>query len=150
MTEFLHEVVKKREREMEYRTLMSPPYASYTSTGLVHGQFTVPSLTMPPINEIAYRSVTEIGITQHSIVFPNVGGWVQSAVMVNTPADVVVRSQQMLTLNAWELLAGHMCRPNYTWSNNAYTCRSCSARYETDGSEWQRTVHPTSEDLGAN
>jgi hypothetical protein len=162
MPEFLHEVVKKREREMEYRTLMSPSFAvtspSYGTTSytfgrpshLREGQFVVPTLTMPPINEIAYRSVTEIGITQHSIVFPNVGGWVQSAVMVNTPADVVVRSQQMLTLNAWELLAGHMCRPNYTWSNNAYTCRSCSARYETDGSEWQRTVHPTSEDLGAN
>ena len=149
MPEFLHEVVKKREREMEYRTLMSPSYQSYTVAGttsytfsrpshLREGQFVVPTLTMPPLNEIAYRSATAMGMTEHSVVFPNVGSWIQSAVMINTPADVVVRSQQMLMLNAWELLAGHMCRPNYSWSNNAYACRSCSARYETDGSEWQR------------
>jgi hypothetical protein len=153
MPEFLHEVVKKREREMEYRTLMPASYVSFASAGASHlrqGQFVVPTLTMPPINEIAYRYEIELGITTHSVVFPNVGGWVQSAVMVSTPVNIALRSQQMLTLNAWELLAGHMCRPNYTWSNNAYTCRSCSARYETDGSEWQRTVHPTSEDLGAN
>lgn len=153
MTEFLHEVVKKREREMEYRTLMSPSYQSYVfplGRHLRAGQFTVPTWPMPPLNEIAYRSATAMGMTEHSVVFPNVGSWIQSTVIITTSPDVVVHSQQMLTMNAWELLAGHMCRPNYAWSNNAYTCRSCSARYETDGMEWQRAVHPMSEDLGAN
>jgi hypothetical protein len=133
MPEFLHEVVKKREREMEYRTLIMPPPGR-----TVQGAFSIPTMTMPPVNEIAYRSITEIGITQHSVVFPNVSGWIQSAVLINTPADVTVRSQQMLMINAWELIAGHPCRPNYTWDNNAYTCIACRSRYETDGSEWQR------------
>jgi hypothetical protein len=141
MPEFLHEVVKKREREMEYRTLMAPSYQSYVfplGRHLRGGQFTVPTLTMPPVNEIAYRQETQLGITMHSVVFPNIGSWIQSTVMISTPENVTVWSQQMLMMNAWELLAGHMCRPNYSWSNNAYTCVSCSARYETDGSEWQR------------
>lgn len=133
MAEFLHQVVKKRERDMEMRGLLG--FDSMRRT-IQHG-FSVPTRPIPPANEIAYRSVTEIGITEHSVVFPNVGGWIQSVVIINTPASVNVRSPQALAINAWELLAGHPCRPNYSWSNNAYTCRSCSARYETDGSEWQ-------------
>lgn len=134
MPEFLHEVVKKREREMEYRTLTIPMPQSQPF-GRV---FSVPTIPMPPLNEIAYRSTTELGLTQHSVVFPNVNSWIQSAVIITTPPNVTLRSPQMLTLNAWELLAGHPCRPNYTWSNNAYRCNSCNARYETDGSEWAR------------
>ena len=134
MTEFLHQVVKKREDAMEMRGLLA---FNPLRTGAQH-QFSIPNITMPPVNEIAYRSHTGNGITEHSVIFPNVGSWVQSVVMINTPADVTLRSPQMLTINAWELLAGHPCRPNYSWSNNTYTCRSCSSRYETDGSEWQR------------
>ena len=100
--------------------------------------FSVPSRPVPPANEIAYRSNTNNGVTEHSVIFPNVGSWIQSAVIIMTPGSVTLRSPQLLTINAWEMLAGHPCRPNYSWDNNTYTCRSCSGRYTTDGSEWQR------------
>lgn len=135
MTEFLHEVVKKREHEMEMRGLRDFDSIFQRAMGL---PFRVPTIPIPPANEIAYRSDTNNGVTQHSVVFPNVSGWIQCAVMIVTPGSVTLRSQELLTMNAWELLAGHPCRPNYTWSNNAYVCNSCSGRYETSGSEWQR------------
>lgn len=134
MTEFLHQVVKKREYEQEIRGLQSHIFRSPLGR-----LFSVPSLRMPPINEIAYRSIVagQRG-AEHFVVFPNVGSWIQSTVSILTESTVTVRSQQMLTLNAWELIAGHACRPNYRWANNTYTCISCSGTYETDGSEWQR------------
>lgn len=136
MTEFLHEVVKKRERDEEMRSLQDSIFRMPTMGRM----FNVPtSLRMPPVNEIAYRSQpAPAAQTEHYVVFPNVGGWIQSAVCILTPSTYYLRSPQMLTLNAWELIAGHACRPNYRWENNAYICRSCSGRYETDGSEWQR------------
>ena len=134
MAEFLHQVVKKREREMEMRGLVD--FESWNRR-IQHG-FRVPTIPIPPANEIAYRFHTRNGVTEHSVIFPNVSGWIQSVVMINTPANVTLRSPQMLTINAWELLAGHPCRPNYSWDNNTYVCRSCSSRYTTDGSEWQR------------
>ncbi len=134
MAEFLHQVVKKRERDMEMRGLLGFDSMSRT---IQHG-FSVPTRPMPPANEIAYRVHSRNGVAEHSVIFPNVGGWIQSVVMINTPAGVGVRSPQMLAVNAWEMLAGHPCRPNYSWDNNTYTCRSCSSRYTTDGSEWQR------------
>ncbi len=134
MTEFLHEVVKKRERGQEMRTLQDSIFRMPTMGRM----FNVPtSLRMPPINEIAYRSQpAPAAQTDHYVVFPNVGSWIQCAVNILTPSTTTVRSQQMLTLNAWELLAGHACRPNYRWIDNSYVCRSCNARYATDGSEW--------------
>lgn len=131
MTEFLHEVVKKRERGQEMRTLQDIIFRMPTGRG-----FSVPSLRMPPTNEIAYRFNTAGAVTEHFVVFPNVGSWIQSAVSILTPSTVTVRSQQMLTLNAWELIAGHACRPNYRWRDNTYACRFCDASYSTDGSEW--------------
>jgi hypothetical protein len=136
MAEFLHQVVKKREREMEMRGLLdfdSPIFQRARGHA-----FRVPTIPMPPVNEIAYRSNTNNGVTEHSVIFPNVSSWIQSAVIIMTPAIVTLRSPQMLTINAWEMLAGHPCRPNYSWDNNTYTCRTCSSRYTTDGSEWQR------------
>ena len=133
MPEFLHEVVKKREREQEIRSLQS-----YVFRPPLGRSFTVTSLRMPPINEIAYRYTIVRTQTEHFVVFPNVGSWIQSTVSILTESTVTVRSQQMLTLNAWELIAGHGCRPNYRWANNTYTCIGCSGTYETDGSEWQR------------
>ena len=139
MTEFLHEVVKKREREMEYRTLRMPfpprDFFATQRTGYRFG-FSVPTLTMPPNNEIIYRTETELGITVHSVTFPNVGGWVQTTVMINTPPNMTLGSLDALRSNAWLLLAGHPCRPNYTWSNNSYVCRACSDVHYTHGSEW--------------
>ena len=134
MAEFLHQVVKKRERDMEMRGLLD--FDSWNRR--IQHRFTVPTIPMPPVNEIAYRFHTRNGVTEHSVIFPNVNGWIQSVVMINTPASVTLRSPQMLTINAWEMLAGHPCRPNYSWDNNTYVCRSCSGRYTTDGSEWQR------------
>ena len=136
MAEFLHQVVKKREREQEMRGLID--FDSWRVNPPIRRGFTVPTLRMPPANEIAYRSSTNNGVTQHSVIFPNVGSWIQCAVVIATVNTVTVRSPQMLAINAWELLAGHGCRPNYTWNNNTYTCNSCSSTYETDGSEWQR------------
>lgn len=136
MAEFLHQVVKKREREMEMRGLLD--FDSPIFTGARGHVFSVPQRPIPPANEIAYRVHTRNGVAEHSVIFPNVGGWIQSVVMINTPANVRVRSPQMLAINAWEMLAGHPCRPNYSWDNNTYTCRTCSSRYTTDGSEWQR------------
>ena len=135
MPEFMHEVVNKREREQEMCSLQDTIFRMPT----MGRTFNVPtSLRMPPVNEIAYRS-TAVGLqTEHFVVFPNVGSWIQCAVSILTPSTVTLRSPQMLTLNAWELIAGHACRPNYTWANNTYTCRSCSGTYETDGSEWYR------------
>jgi hypothetical protein len=133
MAEFLHQVVKKREREMEMRGLLD--FDSWTRT-TQHG-FSVPTIPIPPANEIAYRFHTMNGVTEHSVIFPNVNSWIQSVVMINTPASVTLNSPQQLALNAWELLAGHPCRPNYTWNNNVYTCRACSGTYTTHGSEWQ-------------
>ena len=132
MAEFLHQVVKKREREQEMHTLQADIFRPPLGRG-----FTVPAIPMPPANEIAYRYHTRDGVTEHSVIFPNVNSWIQSVVIINTPATTILRSPQRLTLNAWELIAGHACRPNYTWSNNIYTCRSCSGTYATDGSEWQ-------------
>ena len=134
MTEFLHEVVKKRERGQEMRSLQDTIFRMPT----IGRTFNVPtSLRMPPINEIAYRSQPAPGAqTDHYVVFPNVGSWIQCAVNILTPSTTTVRSPQMLILNAWELIAGHACRPNYRWVDNSYVCRSCSARYATDGSEW--------------
>lgn len=137
MAEFLHQVVKKREREAEMRGLLDWDSPVFTRTGRGH-MFRVPTMPMPPVNEIAYRSQTNNGVTEHSVIFPNVGSWIQSAVIIMTPGSVTLRSPQMLTINAWEMLAGHPCRPNYTWNDNTYTCRSCSGTYTTDGSEWQR------------
>jgi hypothetical protein len=136
MAEFLHQVVKKREREMEMRGLLDFD-SMYRNVGRGN-PFRVPSRPVPPANEIAYRSQTNNGVTEHSVIFPNVGSWIQSAVIIMTPGNVTLRSPQLLTINAWEMLAGHPCRPNYSWDNNTYTCRSCSGRYTTDGSEWQR------------
>jgi hypothetical protein len=151
MPEFLHEVVKKREREMEYRTLMSPSYppytvagtASYTLSGgpnyLRAGQFVEPHLTMPPLNEIAYRHESVLlSVTRHFVIFPNVGGWVQSTVSIDTLESGAPSEPHNLIGVAWRLLAGHPCRPNYTWANNTYTCNSCRAIYLTYGSEWTR------------
>lgn len=136
MAEFLHQVVKKREREMEMRGLLD--FDSILHNVSRGNPFRVPSRPVPPANEIAYRSQTNNGVTEHSVIFPNVGSWIQSAVIIMTPGNVTLRSPQLLTINAWEMLAGHPCRPNYSWDNNTYTCRSCSGRYTTDGSEWQR------------
>ena len=72
------------------------------------------------------------GVTEHSVIFPNVGSWIQSAVIIMTPGSVTLRSPQLLSIIAWDLLAGHPCRPNYSWDNNTYTCRTCSGRYTTD------------------
>ena len=142
MAEFLHQVVKKREREMEMRGLLDfdsqvfqrarEARVSYEHT------FTSPSRGLPPANETAYRSNTNNGVTEHSVIFPNVGSWIQSAVIIMTPGSVTLRSPHLLTIIGWDLLAGHPCRPNYSWDNNTYTCRTCSGRYTTDGSEWQR------------
>lgn len=136
MAEFLHQVVKKREREMEMRGLLD--FDSPIFGGTREHIFSVPLRPIPPATDITYRSNSNNGVTEHSVIFPNVGGWVQSAVMINTPASVTVRSPQLLAIIGWDLLAGHPCRPNYSWSNNTYTCRSCSGTYTTDGSEWQR------------
>ena len=140
MAEFLHQVVKKREREQEMHTLQDSIFR-YSSQDVFRPPlgrgFVVPSIPIPPANEIAYRHQTAGSQTEHFVVFPNVAGWIQSAVCILTPATTILRSPQRLTLNAWELIAGHACRPNYTWSNNIYTCRSCSGTYATDGSEWQ-------------
>ena len=145
MAEFLHQVIKKREREMEMRGLLdfdSQIFQRYRDSqrNSVRYQhtFSVPSRPMPPVNEIAYRSNTNNGITEHSVIFPNVGSWIQSAVIILTAGSVTLRSPQLLTINAWEMLAGHPCRPNYSWDNNTYVCTTCSGRYTTDGSEWQR------------
>jgi hypothetical protein len=145
MAEFLHQVIKKREREMEMRGLLdfdSPIFQrareSYREAGTPQQQiFRVPDMSMPPVNEISYRSNTNNGVTEHSVIFPNVGSWIQSAVIIMTPGSVTLRSPQLLTINAWEMLAGHSCRPNYSWENNTYNCRTCAGRYTTDGSEWQ-------------
>ena len=134
MSEFLHQVVAKRERGQEMRSLQDTIFRMPTMGRM----FNVPtSLRMPPINEIAYRSRPASGEqTDHCVVFPNIGGWVQSVVSILTPSITTIRSQQMLTLNAWELIAGHSCRPDYRWVDNSYVCRYCNARYATDGSEW--------------
>lgn len=138
MAEFLHQVVKKREREAEMRGLLDWDEISRNVGQRQRHIFRVPTMPIPPANEIAYRSQTNNGVTEHSVIFPNVGSWIQSAVIIMTPGSVTLRSPQLLTINAWEMLAGHACRPNYTWNNNTYTCRSCSGTYTTDGSEWQR------------
>lgn len=136
MPEFLHQIVKKREREMEMRGLVDwDNFWSSPSRGHV---FRVPTIPMPPASQITYASNTRNGVTQHSVSFPNVGSWIQSGVVIVTPSNVTLRSPQMLSINAWEMLAGHPCRPNYTWNNDTYTCNTCSGRYTTDGSEWQR------------
>ena len=132
MAEFLHQVVKKREREQEWSTLQHDVFRPPLGRG-----FTVPTISIPPANEIAYRHQTAGSQTEHFVVFPNVAGWIQSAVSILTTSTTILRSPQMLTTNAWCLLAGHACRPNYRWANNVYTCNSCGGRYETDGSEWQ-------------
>lgn len=135
MAEFLHQLVKKREREAEMRGLLD-----FDSIARQIGPhtFSVPRFAMPPASQIAYTSNTRNGVTQHSVAFPNIGSWIQNAVVVVTPMSVTLRSPQMLSINAWEMLAGHPCRPNYTWNDNTYTCNTCSGRYTTDGSEWQR------------
>jgi hypothetical protein len=148
MPEFLHQVVKKREREMEMRGLLD--FDSEIFTRSREHVFRVPTITMPSANQISYSSNTNNGVTQHCVLFPNVNSWVQSEVRILTSSNITLRSPQMLSINAWEMLAGHPCRPNYTWENNTYVCSSCSGRYTTDGSEWQGVVHPTSQDLGAN
>jgi hypothetical protein len=146
MAEFLHQVIKKREREMEMRGLLdfdSPIFQrareSYREAGTPQQHpFRDPAIVMPPANEIAYRfNPPNNGVTEHSVIFPNVSGWIQSAVLINTPPSVTVRSPQLLALIGWDLLAGHPCRPNYSWSDNTYTCRTCSGTYTTDGNEWQ-------------
>ena len=144
MAEFLHQVIKKREREMEMRGLLDFDsqifqHAQRIQRGSVPDQhiFRVPSLSIPPATEITYRFNSNNGVTEHSVIFPNVGSWIQSAVIIMTPGSVTLRSPQLLTINAWEMLAGHPCRPNYSWDNNTYVCRTCSGRYTTDGSEWQ-------------
>jgi hypothetical protein len=137
MAEFLHQVIKKREREMEMRGLLD--FESPIFTRLREHPFRrSPVSAMPPVNEIAYRSNTNNGVTEHSVIFPNVNGWIQSAVIIMTPGSVTLRSPHLLTIIAWDLLAGHPCRPNYSWDNNTYVCTTCSGRYTTDGSEWQR------------
>lgn len=139
MTEFLHEVVKKREREMEYRTLRMPfpprDFLTTQPTGYRFG-FSVPTLTMPPNNEIAYNYEISGSTTRHYVVFPNVGGWIQTAVSIDVPSRFRLDALNMLMASAWQLLAGHPCRPNYTWNDNSYICRGCSDVYYTHGSEW--------------
>jgi len=144
MAEFLHQVIKKREREMEMRGLLDFDSeifqrARQVSRHLVPEQhtFRTPTLRMPPANEIAYRFNPNNGITEHSVIFPNVASWIQTAVMINTPASVTLRSPNLIAIIGWDLLAGHPCRPNYSWSDNTYTCRTCSGIYTTDGNEWQ-------------
>ena len=140
MAEFLHQIVKKREREQEMHTLQDSIFR-YSSQDVFRPPlgrgFVVPSRPIPPANEIAYRFHTMNGITEHSVIFPNVAGWIQSVVIISTPATTILRSPQRLTLNAWELIAGHACRPNYRWEDNHYVCSSCAGSYATDGSEWQ-------------
>jgi hypothetical protein len=137
MAEFLHQIVKKREREMEMRGLLDWDSPVFTRTGREH-VFRVPTMTMPPASQITYSSHTNNGVTQHSVAFPNIGNWIQYIVVVTLPSSVTLRSPQLFAINAWEMLAGHPCRPNYTWNNNTYTCNTCSGTYTTDGSEWQR------------
>jgi hypothetical protein len=136
MAEFLHQVIKKREREMEMRGLLD--FDSPIFTRSREHAFSVTTRPLPPVEEMGYRAHTNNGVTEHSIIFPNVGGWIQSAVIIMTPAIVTPQSLRLLTIIGWDLLAGHPCRPNYSWDNNTYTCRTCSGRYTTDGSEWQR------------
>jgi hypothetical protein len=136
MAEFLHQVVKKREREMEMRGLLD--FDSQIFQRARQHTFRVPTIPLPPAEQITYGSSTNNGVTQHTVLFPNVNSWIQCEVRILTSANVILHSPQMLSINAWELLAGHPCRPNYTWENNTYVCASCSGRYTTDGSEWQR------------
>ena len=135
MPEFLHLVVKKREREMEMRELLD--FDSPIFTRSREHAFSATTRPLPPVEEIGYRFHANNGVTEHSILFPNVGGWIQSAVIIMTPAIVTPQSLRLLTIIGWDLLGGHPCRPNYSWDNNTYTCRTCSGRYTTDGSEWQ-------------
>jgi hypothetical protein len=146
MAEFLHQVIKKREREMEMRGLLdfdsqifvrSRGESQRGSRVPERHVFSTPPRPLPPATEITYRSNPNNGVIEHSVIFPNVGSWIQSAVMINTPPSVTVRSPQLLAIIGWDLLAGHPCRPNYSWSDNTYTCRTCSGTYTTDGSEWQ-------------
>ena len=145
MAEFLHQIVKKREREMEMRGLLDfdsqvfqRARESYREAGTPQqGLFLAPTRSIPPATDITYRFNSNNGVTEHSVIFPNVGSWIQSAVIIMTPGSVRLRSPHLLTIIAWDLLAGHPCRPNYTWDNNTYTCNTCSGRYTTDGSEWQ-------------
>ena len=146
MAEFLHQVIKKREREMEMRGLLDfdsqvfqRARESYREAGTPQrGPFLAPTWSIPPATDITYRFNSNNGVTEHSVIFPNVGSWIQSAVIIMTPGSVTLRSPQLLSIIAWDLLAGHPCRPNYSWDNNIYTCRTCSGTYTTDGSEWQR------------
>jgi hypothetical protein len=138
MAEFLHQIVKKREREMEMRGLLDWEIRLAERVSSRGHVFRVPSMAMPPVSQITYSSHTNNGVTQHSVAFPNIGSWIQYIVVVTIPSSVTLRSPQMFAINAWEMLAGHPCRPNYTWNDNTYTCNTCSGRYTTDGSEWQR------------
>jgi hypothetical protein len=143
MAEFLHQVVKKREREMEMRGLLDFDSEVFQRARQAYHEeipqvFRPPRWSIPPATDITYRFNSNNGVTEHSVIFPNVGSWIQSAVIIMTPGSVTLRSPQLLSIIAWDLLAGHPCRPNYSWDNNTYTCRTCSGRYTTDGSEWQR------------
>jgi hypothetical protein len=146
MAEFLHQVVKKREREMEMRGLLDFDSQVFQRARESYREavtpqqhtFRTPTWSIPPATDITYRFNSNNGVTEHSVIFPNVGSWIQSAVIIMTPGSVTLRSPQLLSIIAWDLLAGHPCRPNYSWDNNTYTCRTCSGRYTTDGSEWQR------------
>lgn len=129
MPEFLHELVKKREERDEWRTLMP-----FTFSG--RNFFERASQEMPAVSTITYTSNTINGFTEHSIEFPNIGGWIQSTVCINTPANIMVRNEASLYNHAWDLLSGHPCRPNFSWRDGTYTCRGCSATYSTLGLEW--------------
>jgi hypothetical protein len=141
MAEFLHQVVKKREREAEMRGLVDfDSIARQVAERMGNSSqrpFAVPTRPIPPASQITYASNTRNGVTQHSVSFPNVGSWIQSGVVIVTPMSVALHSPQLLSIAAWEMLAGHPCRPNYTWNNNTYTCNTCSGTYTTDGWEWQ-------------
>jgi hypothetical protein len=136
MAEFLHQVVKKREREMEMRGLLD--FDSPIFQGVRGHTFRVPTISIPPAEQITYRFNTNNGVTQHTVLFPNINSWIQSDVRILASSNITLRSPRLLAINAWEMLAGHPCRPNYTWENNTYVCTTCSGRYTTDGSEWQR------------
>ena len=132
MAEFLHQVVKKREREQEMHTLQADIFRPIIGLG-----FTEPIRPMPPSNEIPYRCNPGPDITEHSFIFPNVGSWIQSAVVILASSTIAISNFDAMERIAWRLLAGHGCRPNYTYLGNGYQCRSCRATLETNGTEWR-------------
>ena len=76
MAEFLHQVIKKREREMEMRGLLDFDSEIFQRARQVHRYsapdshtFRVPTMDMPPVNEISYSHNTNNGVTEHSVIY---------------------------------------------------------------------------------